>query len=725
MKKYIFTFLLLLISGTLCAQDSVRLSFSGRDAQNHYVQLNQVIVTDVTVGWQDTLVWPDTVLIIGIPMGIDEMHTTTTGKAAIHLSPNVPNPFSGSTDVYLTTEQEGRVTLDITDLNGRIVDTYHSPFLQPGTHQFHITLANAGLYLLTARQNGHSSSVKMVNNGGGNTNKIEEKGVVLSSVQTAPRQFRGYTSHLFHRGDQMTFVGYATIGGNVYESHTIAQAQQGSESFQLQFDATLPAAVDGQPCPSTPTLTDIDGNIYNTVQLGGQCWMKENLRTTRFANGNPIQHGTEHSDSVCYYYYPNDDTNTVGNDGLLYNWKTVMNNESGNNNVPSGRQGVCPDGWHVPSLAEWNVLTNYVGSRSQWLCDGESGNIAKALASDSGWVSGVMDCAVGVNQSANNATHFTGRPTGGFVSSGIANHGKFAMYWTCTSSGTNVAEALYLAYTLGTVGNPSNGYSTTYGLGVRCVRDEGNGGGSSDPDDLNSCPVTSPNANETGSGGRITALRDYDNNSYRVVKIGNQCWMKDNLRTKHYADGTSISQGSNSMFALTTSVSYYFYPDGNTSYANTYGLLYNWKAAIRTISNASTSNPSGVQGVCPNGWHLPSEAEYTQMTNYVQAQSEYVCNPNNPDYVATAFASNEGWNSSSIQCAPGNNLSANNATGFNAMPAGQWAQEHSGFNQYASFWGASGSSSTAYSWNLMMNHPYPVVSYDMSEWAYSVRCVRN
>ena len=201
--------------------------------------------------------------------------------------------------------------------------------------------------------------------------------------------------------------------------------------------------------------------------------------------------------------------------------------------------------------------------------------------------------------------------------------------------------------------------------------------------------------------------------------------MKDNLRTKHYADGTTISQGSNSMFSLTTSVSYYFYPDGNSANQNTYGLLYNWKAAIRTISNASTSNPSGVQGVCPNGWHLPSEAEYTQLTDFVQAQSEYACNPTYTNYVASAMASNEGWNTSPIECAPGYNMASNNATGFNAIPAGQWAQDPSGIGQYASYWGASGDSSTAYSWNLLMNHPYPVVSYDMSEWAYAVRCVRN
>ena len=702
---------------------TVTLTFSGRDAQNRYVQLNQVTVTNLTHGWQETLVWPDTVLIMQNGTGIEVAGMFY--ETALHLSQNSPNPFNGTTEACLAVADAGKVTLEIADVKGRtLVGTQCVASLQGGIHSFRITLDAPGTYLLTARQNGHSSSVKMVNNGMGNGNRVEYAGVVRAD-DYSPQQSRGNTTKPFALGDQMEYVGYATISGGVCESHTISQAQQGSESFRLQFDETLPPVQDGQPCPSTPTLTDIDGNVYNTVQLGGQCWMKENLRTTRFANGSAIALGTDHSATENLYYYPNNDEGNVGTYGLLYNWNAVMNGGSSSVVIPSGVQGVCPDGWHVPSNAEWNTLISYVGGRSQYLCGGESVNIAKALANNSGWNTGSVECAVGVNQAGNNATRFTGMPTGGLVSSGIANFGKYAMFWSCSGNGTD-AEAYYLGYNSANVGHPVSGYSVTYGMGVRCVRDEGNdGGGGGDASDLNSCPVTSPNANETGANGRITELKDYDNNSYRVVKIGSQCWMKDNLRTKHYADGTSISQGSNSMFSLTTNISYYFYPDGNSSNTNTYGLLYNWKAAIRNISNASTSNPSGVQGVCPNGWHLPSETEYAQMTNYVQSQSEYVCNPNYANYVATAFASNDGWNSSPIECAPGNNLAANNATGFNAMPAGQWAQDPSGINQYASFWGASGDSSTAYSWNLMMNHPYPVVSYDMSEWAYSVRCVRN
>ena len=712
---------------------TVTLSFSGRDAQNHFLQLDRVTVTNLTRGWQETLIWPDTVLILQSQSGIGE---TDAAAPSFFLSQNTPNPFNGTTDVFLTVAEAGAVKLEIMDINGRVVVPMMdiSSIIRANDysprHQFHVTLSTAGTYILTARQNGQSASIKMVNNGGGNGDGIVKTTHALSphalSPQSIPPQskshIRAASANPFSIGDQMEYTGFATISGNACESHTITQAQQGSESFRLQFDETLPAAVDGQPCPSTPTLTDIDGNVYNTVQLGSQCWMKENLRTTRFANCNPIALGTDPSATDKLYYYPNSDEANVETYGLLYNWNAIMNGGSSSATIPSGVQGVCPDGWHVPSNAEWNALIGYIGGRSQYLCGGESANVAKALANNSGWNTGNMECAVGVNQETNNATHFTGLPTGGFVSSGIANFGKYAMFWSCTGNSTD-AEAYYLGYNSANVGHPVSGYSVTYGMGVRCVRDEGNGGG--DASDLNSCPVTSPNANETGAGGRIIELKDYDNNSYRVVKIGSQCWMKDNLRTKHYADGTSISQGSNSMFCLTTNTSYYFYPDGHSSNAGTYGLLYNWKAAIRSLSSASTSNPSGVQGVCPNGWHLPSEAEYAQMTDFVQSQSEYACNPNYANYVASAFASSNYWGTSSIECAPGYNPSANDATGFNAVPAGQWAQDPSGIGQYASFWGACGDSSTAFSWNLLQNHPYPVVSYDMSEWAYAVRCVRN
>ena len=84
----------------------------------------------------------------------------------------------------------------------------------------------------------------------------------------------------------------------------------------------------------------------------------------------------------------------------------------------------------------------------------------------------------------------------------------------------------------------------------------------------------------------------------------------------------------------------------------TYGLLYNWKAVTRN-SSSSSSNPSNVQGICPTGWHVPSDAEWTQLTNYVSSQSEYVCG-NDEENIAKVLASTTGWNISTNTCAVGN-----------------------------------------------------------------------
>ena len=133
--------------------------------------------------------------------------------------------------------------------------------------------------------------------------------------------------------------------------------------------------------PSQP-VTDIDGNEYKTVKLGNQVWMAENLRTTRYADGTPIPLGTEASLDVAYRYYPNYNRANVSKYGYLYNWAAVMNGSASSEANPSGVQGICPDGWHVPSDAEWTELTNYVSSQSQYVCGDDTNYIAKALASE-------------------------------------------------------------------------------------------------------------------------------------------------------------------------------------------------------------------------------------------------------------------------------------------------------------------------------------------------------
>ena len=121
------------------------------------------------------------------------------------------------------------------------------------------------------------------------------------------------------------------------------------EPSQLTTEELLQPTTDG---PSQP-VTDIDGNVYKTVKLGNQVWMAENLRTTRYADGRKIPLGTTESFDVAYRYYPDDNSANVADYGYLYNWPAVMNGSASSSANPSGVQGICPDGWHVPSNAEW------------------------------------------------------------------------------------------------------------------------------------------------------------------------------------------------------------------------------------------------------------------------------------------------------------------------------------------------------------------------------------
>ena len=216
-------------------------------------------------------------------------------------------------------------------------------------------------------------------------------------------------------------------------------------------------------------VTDIDGNSYDAVRIGDQIWMAENLRTTRYANGTSIPLGTSTSTITSYRYNPNDNANNVPTYGYLYNWPAVMHGASSSEANPSGVQGICPDGWHVPSDAEWTQLTNYVGSQTQYQFDNSSDNIAKALASTTGWNSSTETCAVGNNPSTNNATGFSALPAGRYYYGSYNNFGYNANFWSATEDNDNLAYYRGLYYIDASVfrlgSNPYCGFS------VRCVKD--------------------------------------------------------------------------------------------------------------------------------------------------------------------------------------------------------------------------------------------------------------
>ena len=230
------------------------------------------------------------------------------------------------------------------------------------------------------------------------------------------------------------------------------------------------------------------------------------------------------------------------------------------------------------------------------------------------------------------------------------------------------------------------------------------------------------NPEPQGDGIIRNAVKDYDGNTYDAVRLGEQIWMASNLRTTHYSDGTPIDEGTTTNYHH----AYRYQPSENIV---SFGYLYNWPAVMNR-NNSSDSIPSGVQGICPEGWHVPSDAEWDKLVDYCMSKDEYACvtdNFFNPVHITNALASNQDWESSNVSCSPGYDLSTNNSTGFGAYPAGIYAGGFSTLGKYAYFWAASGCDGCTYAYT----HYISSGGTNMYRLGYekniglSVRCVKD
>lgn len=206
------------------------------------------------------------------------------------------------------------------------------------------------------------------------------------------------------------------------------------------------AVVDSGGCSGPSTVTDIDGNVYNVVKIGNQCWMKENLKTTRYKDGTAIPTGLsntawQNTTSGAYAIYNNNAANNTTY-GKLYNWYAVNTGK------------LAPAGWHVPTDAEWTTLINFLGGETV------AGNKMKATIL---WApfSGIANT---------NSSGFTGLPAGVRSNNGTFNFiGTTGLFWSSSENGTSNAWYRYLNSNNSNASSYANGKQ--YGFSVRCVRD--------------------------------------------------------------------------------------------------------------------------------------------------------------------------------------------------------------------------------------------------------------
>ena len=186
-------------------------------------------------------------------------------------------------------------------------------------------------------------------------------------------------------------------------------------------------------------------------------------------------------------------------------------------------------------------------------------------------------------------------------------------------------------------------------------------------------------------------LRDYDGNEYDTVVIGSQVWMKENLKTTHYSDGTPIG-------------SVFDHPEDTEEY----GMLYYWDAAMKNVTTGSA------QGACPSGWHIPSKEDFDELVEYLGGES-----------VAGGKLKARGTLSGGDGLWFEPNTGATNESGFTALPAG-WDFMATGFE--ANFWSSTASDATN-SYRLELSHDTAGINKygdTGGNWeAISVRCIKD
>ena len=544
-----------------------------------------------------------------------------------------------------------------------------------------------------------------------------------------------------------------------YYARSYAKNSNGVVVYGNEVSFTTSASLPGVRCPGTPTVTDIDGNIYNTVQIGNQCWTQSNLRTSKYRNGDSIQTGLSNSQwsstsSGAYAIYNNDPVND-GLYGKLYNHYAVTDS-----------RGLCPTGWHVPSDTDWTILGNQFGGSAL------AGSALKSTLSQpnpGGWPL--------PNSSASNSSGFTAIPGGLIGNNGLYYSGNSDGYWWTTTFGYLWGGLSRVILENGTGLLPNHTYNS-FGMSVRCLKNTlpqvnttsvtnvtpsfalvtgevisegdqnttrgfcysttsnptitnnttvcGTGLGVYSDTLQNLTPLTTyyfrayaTNSFGTSYGTELSfttdslpglrcpgtpTVTDIDGNVYYTVQIGNQCWTQSNLKVSKYRNGDNIPTGlSNYDWQNTTSGAYAIY---NNDLVNDglLGKLYNHYAI------------TDIKGLCPTGWHVPSDGEWTTLENHLGGSSV----AGGALKSTVTLPTPGGWNPP--------NTGATNSSGFTALPGG--FRNNLGELHSMSYYGHWWSSSTPFgpgAWYCSLHYDNSLINRSLILRAFgsSVRCLKD
>ncbi len=385
-------------------------------------------------------------------------------------------------------------------------------------------------------------------------------------------------------------------------------------------------------------ITDRDGFTYNTVAIGTQCWMAENLKTKSNPDNVPMTNREDNSERDCM----SSTWDERGTEADCEAGRTLYTVDAAMNySLDEGAQGICPEGWHIPSDSEWHILEAGLSlNGSGPTCDpNRTGNGGCANAGSRMLVGG--------------DTGFNADYSGIRVKDGHNNTfigwNSLVIFWSSTLNQPGDAYGRYIGdwnphvIDRGTWGENTGEHITS--ASVRCISDQ-------------------PIIHEPVCGDPLV---DRDNYSYPTVQIGEQCWMATGLRTKTKPDGTCINGGTQPCADASVNDNY----KGRSCYNNLEsnctadGALYNYQTALNgTLITPQSNLPVPIQGICPDGWHVPSTDDFTTLFRSV-------CTSENctTAFPYTYLADNDRGTTE------GNKLKVGGSSGFNATLSGQRATD--------------------------------------------------
>ncbi len=446
-------------------------------------------------------------------------------------------------------------------------------------------------------------------------------------------------------------------------SSSSAASSSGTSSSEVRSSSSIPSSFSVGDDRSVydaknNTLTDYrDGQVYRTVTIGEQTWMAENLNFAYLVASDSLD-----STSFCY----NNDPSRCSKYGRLYIWSAAMDSAAIFSDDSKGCgygtrcfltstvRGACPKDWHLSTQSEWFKLIALVGDES------EAGRLLK---STEGWF---------IDKEGTDAYEFSVLPAGR-SSMGVASRVAYterssqAYFWTATECGSG-NDAYGISFYSADIVMKNYSFFKYEGYSVRCVKDVVPSSSSATPKSSSRMVIeSSSSVNQavvdpsTVVTGTMTDERD--GQTYGTVTIGEQTWMAENLKFSYKADPDS-RDSSNFCFS-------------HSGDCIKYGRYYTWASAMDSAGVWSSDGKGcgikelctptlPVQGVCPSGWHLPSNYDWQVFLRAVGGSPRKVS-------VSLYWKSEFGTNEYRFYARPGGLLSGDRTYMFEGSGAYFWS----------------------------------------------------